>query len=264
MANIIAVVCHKGGVGKTTTAASLGGILASRGDRVLLVDTDPQMNLTRTFVQDEFERSVYDAFREKRDLPVVHVRECLDLVPSSVDVCGLDNELAAVIGRERILGKLLSPLKNAYDWIFIDCPAQLGLTTANALTAADAALIPISCDKFSGEGLQQMFGFIQMVHEINPGLGVAGIAVTKYRARRIVDATVLEGLREGWGPLVFGTVIRENAAIVQAPLAGKDIWSYDRKSSGAQDYDKLLTELGLRMKKWSTLSESRRMYNRKA
>ncbi|MCR5760261.1 MAG: ParA family protein [Bacteroidales bacterium] len=263
MTRIIATVCHKGGVGKTTSAASLGGILASEGKRVLLVDLDPQMNLTRTFCSEEFGRTVYDAFKEKRNLPVVTIRKGLDVVPSSIDVSGLDNELASVIGRERILSKLLAPVSGSYDWVFIDCPAQLGLVTANALAAADAAFIPISCDKFSGDGLNQMFDFVVMVKDVNPRLGVAGIAVTRFRPRRIVDSRVAESLREGWGKLVFKTMIRENAAIVQAPLAGTDIWSYEPKSNGALDYKALLSELKARMKNWEQLSDNQKLYNTK-
>lgn len=249
MAQTIAIVCHKGGVGKTTTAASLGGILSAEGKRVLLVDTDPQGNLSSTFMKEEPGRTIYEAFREKRNLPVVNVRKGLDIVPSSINVSGLDSELSSAIGKERILKKLLAGVAGAYDWILIDCPAQLGLPTANALTAADAALVPISCDKFSGEGLGQIIAFIEMVRdEVNPGLELAGIAVTRFRPRRIVDTKVVESLNEWWKGQVFKTMIRENAAIVQAPLLGTDIWSYDPRSYGAQDYKALLSELKRRMK----------------
>lgn len=250
MAKKIAIVCHKGGVGKTTTAASLGGIFSAQGERVLLVDTDPQTNLTRIFADGLGGRTIYEAFKEKRGLPVVNVRVGLDVVPSSVDMSGIDSELASAIGKERILAKLLREVEDRYDWILIDCPAQLGIATANALTASDVALIPVSCDKFSGEGLSQITEFINMVREeVNPDLKIVGVVVTRYRPRRIVDSRVVDMLSDGWKDLVCKTKIRENAAIVQAPLAGMDIWSYDPKSYGALDYEALLEELKGRISK---------------
>lgn len=255
MAKIIAIVCHKGGVGKTTTAASLGALLASRGSRVLLVDTDPQMNLTRSFTDDEFKENVYSAFCAYRKdpagavLPVYPLRDRLDIVPGAVDASGIDIEFASMLAREHVLEGLLAPVRRKYDYIFIDCPAQLGITTVNALVAADCAIVPMTCDAYSAHGLGQIAFFLNMCRSLNRKLSLAGVLVTRFRERRIVDKLVAEKLCSVWGDKVFGTMIRENAAIVQAPLVKKDIFSYDPRSNGAKDYADLLDELEKRLAK---------------
>lgn len=253
MAKVIAIVCHKGGVGKTTTAASLGGLLAARGKKVLLVDTDPQMNLTRSFTDEEFADNVYGAFcawrkdASRAKLPVYTLRDCLDVVPGSVDASGIDIEFASMIAREHVLSGLLEPVRKKYDYIFIDCPAQLGITTVNALVAADCAIVPMTCDAYSAHGLGQISYFLGMCKTLNRRLTLAGVLVTRYRERRIVDKLVAEKLAQAYGDKVFATKIRENAAIVQAPLVKKDIYSFDPRSTGAEDYAALLDELEARL-----------------
>lgn len=249
---IVAIACHKGGVGKTTTAASLGGIFAERG-KVLLVDMDPQMNLTSTFTGDSFERTVFDSFadykaRKQTSLPIYKVRENLDLVPSSLSMCTVDSDFASVPGRDIILKKLLSQVEGKYDWIFIDLPAQLGAITVNALAAADRVLIPMSCDAYSADGLQQILEFISLVRDINERLALLGILITRFNPRRVVDQLVSEKLNDEWPKDVFMTKIRENAAISKAPLFKKDITSYDPKSTGAKDYMSLCDEIVNRLK----------------
>ena len=246
-AKIIAIACHKGGVGKTTTSASIGGIFSER-EKVLLVDLDPQMNLTSTFTDGEFQRTVFDAFKEyklKRQgtLPVYRIRENLDIVPSCLDMCTIDSDFASVPGRDIILKKLLAPLVPQYDWIIIDLPAQLGAITVNALTAADKVLIPMSCDAYSADGLQQMANFVSLVQDINEKLDLLGVLITRFNPRRTVDNIVSELLNKEWNGSVFETRIRENAAISKAPLMKKDILSYDPKSKGAQDYISLCDEI---------------------
>lgn len=245
--HIIAIACHKGGVGKTTTAASLGGIFAER-EKVLLVDLDPQMNLTMTFTDGDFKRTIYDAFqdfkaRRSNELPVYNIRENLDIVPSCLDMCTVDSEFAAMPGRDIMLKKLLAPVACHYDWVLIDLPAQLGAITVNALTASDKVLIPMSCDAYSADGLLQISNFVEMVKEINEGLDVFGILLTRFNPRRIVDSIVSEQLDKEWAGAVFETRIRENAAISKAPLMKKDISAYDPKSMGAKDYSALCAEI---------------------
>lgn len=246
-AKIIACACHKGGVGKTTTTASVGGILSEKS-RVLLVDLDPQMNLTVTFTDGESGESVFNAFadfksRRNGKLPIVKVRKNLDLVPSSLEMCTVDADFASVPGRDIILKKLLEPFLGDYDWILIDLPAQLGAITVNALVAADGVIIPMSCDAYSADGLQQIANFVELVGDVNDRLRVIGILITRYNRRRVVDRMVAEKLREEWGDLVFDAVIRENAAISKAPLVKMDIATYDHNSLGALDYSALCKEI---------------------
>ena len=240
---------HKGGIGKTTTAASLGGILSLSGtQKVLLVDLDPQQNLTTTFTDGQFEKTVYDAFAQYKaerhaELPIYNIRENLDIAPAHIRLATVDTDFASLIGREYMLRRILEPLKEKYDWIFIDCPAQIGCLTANALMAADKVIIPMTCDAYSSDGLQQINGFIENVKMLNEDLDILGIVVTKYNGRRVVDKNVVDVLRKEWGSLLFDTAIREHSAIVKAPLMKRDVATYDRTCNGTKDYLALLGEI---------------------
>lgn len=244
MTKVITMACHKGGVGKTTTAASVGGILASRGLRVLLVDLDAQKNLTETFSDRTYERTIATAISERKDIPIYPIRENLDIVPSSDSMCLIDLNFGGVIGKEFILKKLLAPVKRRYDFVIVDSPAQLGTATANALTAADDVIIPINSDAYSMGGLNQIWDLFSGIKEdFNPDLEVLGILLTKFNGRRIVDRKVKEALMAGYSDLIFDTVIRESAAIVQAPLCRMDVQAYDPNSRGAEDYNSFCDEV---------------------
>lgn len=251
MPEIIAIACHKGGVGKTTTAASIGGLLSMGGKKTLLIDLDPQMNLTTTFTDGDFERTIYDVFAEYRGgrkgniptLPVYNIRENLDITPSSVKMFSIDIVTSAEFDRVNIVKRVIEKAELNYDYILIDCPAQLGTATANALIAANHVLIPMTCDAYSSDGLSQMDDFIANMSSMNPGLSIIGIAVTKFRQNRRVDREIVSALKEAWGEVVFDAKIRESADLVKAPLFKKDIASYDSKSRGAQDYLELLKEI---------------------
>lgn len=243
------MACHKGGVGKTTTAASVGGILASRGFKVLLVDLDAQKNLTDTFSGEAFPETMANAFSGRKSLPVYPIRENLFLAPSSDDMCSIDINYGSVAGKEFILKKLLAPVKRNYDYVIIDSPAQLGTATANALVAADEVVIPINSDAYSMGGLNQICDLIDAVKEYyNPDLDVLGILLTKFNGRRIFDRKVKEALAAGYADKIFGTVIRESAAIVQAPLCRMDVQAYDPASRGAEDYNAFCDEILRRIK----------------
>lgn len=241
MRQIISIVNHKGGVGKTTSVSSLGVALARMGKRVLLVDLDAQGNLTDTLTQTPGVRSIYDSLRTLETIPVVNIREGLDLCPSSIDLVSMDLELADKKDREYRLSKLLQGLD--YEYILLDCPPSLGLLTINALTASTKVIIPLTPEALPAKGLGTLLDIIERTKEtLNPGLSLGGILITRYNRRKI-NRLVEEALRETFGDSVFRTKIRENVDISESPLQNKDIYSYSPDSIGAKDYESLAVEI---------------------
>ena len=241
MRQIISIVNHKGGVGKTTSVSSLGVALARMGKRVLLVDLDAQGNLTDTLTQTPGDRSIYDSLRTLETLPVVNIREGLDLCPSSIDLVSMDLELADKKEREYRLSRLLRGLD--YDFILLDCPPSLGLLTINALTASTKVIIPRTPEALPAKGLGTLLDIIERTKEtLNPRLSLGGILITRYNRRKI-NRLVEETLRETFGDSVFKTKIRENVDISESPLQGTDIYSYSPNSIGAKDYESLALEV---------------------
>ena len=241
MRQIISIVNHKGGVGKTTSVSSLGVALARMGKRVLLVDLDAQGNLTDTLTKTPGDRSIYDSLRTLETLPVVNIREGLDLCPSSIDLVSMDLELADKKEREYRLSRLLQGLD--YEYILLDCPPSLGLLTINALTASSKVIIPLTPEALPVKGLGTLLDIIERTKEtLNPGLSLGGILITRYNRRKI-NRLVEETLRETFGDSVFKTKIRENVDISESPLQGMDIYSYSPNSIGAKDYESLAMEV---------------------
>ena len=241
MRQIISIVNHKGGVGKTTSVSSLGVALARMGKRVLLVDLDAQGNLTDTLTKTPGDRSIYDSLRTLETLPVVNIREGLDLCPSSIDLVSMDLELADKREREYRLSQLLQGLD--YEYILLDCPPSLGLLTINALTASTKVIIPLTPEALPAKGLGTLLDIIERTKEtLNPGLSLGGILITRYNRRKI-NRLVEETLRETFGDSVFKTKIRENVDISESPLQCKDIYSYSPDSIGAKDYESLALEV---------------------
>lgn len=241
MRQIISIVNHKGGVGKTTSVSSLGVALARMGKRVLLVDLDAQGNLTDTLTKTPGDRSIYDSLRTLETLPVVNIREGLDLCPSSIDLVSMDLELADKKEREYRLSRLLQGLD--YEYILLDCPPSLGLLTINALTASTKVIIPLTPEALPAKGLGTLLDIIERTKEtLNPGLSLGGILITRYNRRKI-NRLVEETLRETFGDSVFKTKIRENVDISESPLQGMDIYSYSPNSIGAKDYESLSLEV---------------------
>lgn len=246
MRQTISIVNHKGGVGKTTSVSSLGVALARMGKRVLLVDLDAQGNLTDTLTQTPGDRSIYDSLRTLETLPVVNIREGLDLCPSSIDLVSMDLELADKKEREYRLSRLLRGLD--YDFILLDCPPSLGLLTINALTASTKVIIPLTPEALPAKGLGTLLDIIERTREtLNPGLSLGGILITRYNRRKI-NRLVEETLRETFGDSVFKTKIRENVDISESPLQCKDIYSYSPDSIGAKDYESLALEVVAKFK----------------
>jgi len=249
-AKIISFANHKGGVGKTTTTASVGSILSSLGFKVLLIDLDAQANLTVSLLKDEPDDSIYYALTGKTEaLPIVSVTDNLSIVPSSLQLATAEIELTAALSREHILAGLLEPIKEQYDFILIDCPPSLGLLTLNAFTASTEIIIPLVAEVLPFKGLTMINRFTQQVKtRLNPSTYIFGILLTRWESTNL-SRQIEQGLRNELGDKVFKTKIRKNVTIAEAPLESKNIMDYAPRSNGAIDYKaftyELLAKLGI-------------------
>lgn len=245
MTKIISVLNHKGGVGKTTSSASIGAGLANLGKRVLLIDLDPQANLTVNFglEPEKIQQSIYGALRRKHDLPIFNTGK-LDIVVSTLDMSAVEIEIANEPGREYLLKRLINPIKNNYDYIFIDCPPALGLLTLNALSVSNFIIIPMELTRFSIEGMNKLFEVVEKVKEmLNPDLVDFRVLRTKQDQRKKLHSSVAESIQKHYPDNVFETIIQSNVAIEESQMKGLDIFSYDDKSQAAKDYLNVCNEL---------------------
>lgn len=262
MGRIIACSNQKGGVGKTTTVVNLATALALAGERVLVVDLDPQGNATSGFGVDrpEGRTSIYEVLLDgvqPEDAAVETGVPGLRLVPSSVSLAGAEVELAPAEGRERRLARSLRDTAVAYDWTFVDCPPSLGLLTVNALTAADDVLVPIQCEYYALEGLTQLIATINLVRDhLNPELGIAGVLLTMFDGRTNLSAEVAAEVRRHLREAVFETIVPRSVRLSEAPSHGLPIALYRPGSKGAVAYEELAAEL-LRRRTAGVLGDGR-------
>lgn len=243
MSRCLAVANQKGGVGKTTTTANLGAALACAGRKVLILDLDPQANLTAHFGVriDPGQPSIYQALMGQSTLadviqPTVH--DNLSLIPASIDLAGAEIELVSVVGRETVLRDALKTLKiSRWDFVLIDCPPSLGLLTINALTAAGGLLIPVQAEFFALHGLSQLLATVELVRKrLNPKLQLSGILPCLVDARRNLSREVLARLEESFEGQVFRTPIRNTVSLAEASGHGQTVFAYAPRSHGAADY----------------------------
>jgi chromosome partitioning protein len=246
---IVAVANQKGGVGKTTTAINVSAALARRGQRVLLVDIDPQGNSTTGLgiEKSAVERCMYDVLLKDatvRDALHATAVQNLTLLPATLNLAGAELELVSALSRERRLKTALEPVAADFDFIFIDCPPSLGLLTLNALTAAEALLIPIQAEYFALEGLGQLTRVIELVRaHLNPTLRIHGVVVTMFDGRTNLAKQVVDEVERHFPGLVFATRIPRNIRVSEAPSYGAPITEFDPRSAGALAYASLAEEV---------------------
>ena len=249
MGKIIAIANQKGGVGKTTTTVNLAASLGALEKKVLLIDADPQANATSGLGIDVDAQTLgtYQLLEHTAEAQDCIIEGCspnVSVIPSHIDFVAIEIELVDKEEREYMLRKAILPLKNSFDYILIDCAPSLGLLTLNALTAADAVLIPIQCEYFALEGLGKLLNTIKSIQKIhNASLDIEGLLLTMYDSRLRLSNQVESEVRQHFGDMVFKTVIQRNVKLSEAPSFGKSIINYDIDSRGAENYIDLAKEL---------------------
>jgi chromosome partitioning protein len=249
---------QKGGVGKTTTVLNLGASLARKGKKTLVIDLDPQANLssglgfTKQFDKESWNeteeapyKNIYDVLINQIPLSKVFVmtnQENLMLVPSHLSLAGAEIEMVNMLARETLLKKAISEFNEDIDYVLIDCPPSLGLLTINALTASDHLIIPIQCEYFALEGLGQLIETTKLIRGINPTLQIGGVVLTMFDSRTRLSSNVVDDVREYFKDKAFKTVVPRNVRLSEAPSFGQSIFEYDDSSTGAQAYNKLAKE----------------------
>jgi chromosome partitioning protein len=244
MSKVISISNHKGGVGKTTSTINIGAGLNKLGKKVLLIDLDPQANLSQSLGLTEQKRNIYGALRGEYSLEPIQVLKGLDVVPSTLDLSGAEIEMSGEAGREYILRELIEPIRNSYDYIFIDNPPSLGLLTLNSFVASDMAFIPLQAQFLALQGLTKLMEVIEKIRKrLNKDLRIGGVFITQYDSRKVLNRDVAETIQAHFKDQVFKTKIRDNIALAEAPAQGLDIFRYNPKSYGAEDYLSLSKEI---------------------
>lgn len=244
MAKTISISNHKGGVGKTTSAINIGAGLAYKGKKVLLVDLDPQANLTQSLKIPGDIPNMYEILKGEEVASPFKYKENLYVIPSTLDLSAAEMELSAEPGREKILTDVLEGFQESFEYILIDCPPSLGLLTINALTASDSVIIPLQSEYLAMRGLAKLSNVISKVsRRLNKKLHVGAVFLTQFDNRKILNRNIAESVEKSFGEKLLSTKISNNVALAEAPIEGKDIFLYNKSSKGAQDYKSLCEEL---------------------
>ena len=249
MGRIIAIANQKGGVGKTTTAINLSACLAEAGQKVLVLDIDPQGNTTSGLGinKDEIENTIYQVILQETEIEDAICKQAfenLDIIPSNVNLAGAEIDLIDVEDREYILKNAISKVRDNYDYVILDCPPSLSMLTVNAMTAADTVLVPIQCEYYALEGLTQLIHTINLVKKkLNPELELEGVVFTMYDSRTNLSLQVVENVKDNLKQNIYKTIIPRNIRLAEAPSHGLPINIYDTKSSGAESYRLLAEEV---------------------
>lgn len=249
MGRIIAIANQKGGVGKTTTAINLSACLAEKGQRVLVVDIDPQGNTTSGLgiAKDNVDNTIYEVMLQEIDISDAickDIFENLDIIPSNVNLAGAEIDLIDIENREYILKNAINTVRNNYDYVILDCPPSLSMLTVNAMTAADTVLVPIQCEYYALEGLTQLIHTINLVKKkLNPQLELEGVVFTMYDSRTNLSLQVVENVKDNLKQNIYKTIIPRNIRLAEAPSHGLPINLYDPKSTGAESYRLLAEEV---------------------
>ena len=248
MGRVISIANQKGGVGKTTTSINISTILAKKGKKVLLIDADPQGNATSGIgIEKKTDKSIYDVIIEETKIEEVVLEtqiKNLKICPSNINLAGAEVELVSMMSREYRLKERIEEEKENYDYIIIDCPPSLGLITLNAFTASDSVLIPVQCEYYALEGLEQLMNTVNLVKKhLNKELELEGAVLTMYDARTNLSNQVVKEVKNYFEEKVYKTVIPRNVRLSEAPSFGMPITIYDPKSKGAKCYEKLAREI---------------------
>jgi len=243
MSKVITISNHKGGVGKTTSVINIGAGLNKLGKKVLLIDLDPQANLTQSLNIGENENNIYKILKGEVKPEPIEILKNFYVIPSTLDLSGAEVELTGEAGREYILKEIIKPLRNKFDFILMDCPPSLGLLTINAFTSSDKVIIPLQAEYLALQGLTKLLEVIEKIKKrLNKNLKFGGVFITQYDNRKVLHKDVVTTIEKHLKGNVFKTKIRDNVTLAEAPTKGLDIFRYNNKSNGAEDYKQLCKE----------------------